>query len=152
MHEGLPLSLLMIDIDKFRVYNEAYGRPQGDRLLQTLAGVLTSTLRHPDGFVARFGRPEFAVLLPDADMTGALLTAEELRANVKATVIIPVSRDTAPTAVTVSIGVATVVPSGDLSADDLMAMSGQALLTAKHSGGNTVWSRSGFCVEPAEAS
>ncbi len=76
---GRPTSLLMIDVDHFKEYNDTYGHPAGDQVLKELAGILRDTARISD-FVARYGGEEFAVVLPETDMEGALKLGERFRA------------------------------------------------------------------------
>lgn len=131
-----PLSMLMMDIDKFKDYNDRYGHPQGDLLLKTVAAVFTRELNRPADFVARWGGEEFAALLPDTDLPGALEVAERIRRSVEATVI-PYG-DGLPTCATISIGIQTLLPTVDSLAEELINGSDQALYAAKHSGRNVV--------------
>ena len=77
-----PLSLLMLDIDSFKSYNDAFGHPAGDELLQTLARVISVHMRETD-LVARIGGEEFAIVLPETDLAGALALAERVREEVE---------------------------------------------------------------------
>jgi len=78
-----PLSLLLLDVDKFKQFNDTFGHPAGDRVLQQVAKVLQASVRNID-FVARYGGEEFVVLLPNTDRDGAMILAERLRANIEA--------------------------------------------------------------------
>lgn len=133
--EKEPLSLLILDVDKFKTYNDTYGHPQGDVLLQALAQVMTSTLKRPGDFAARIGGEEFAVLLPATDQHGALAVAEELRKNVEA-MRVPNPENTGSTSVTISAGVTSVIPEAGVSSSDFIAMADEALYEAKRSGRN----------------
>ncbi len=124
---GAPLSLLMIDVDRFKEFNDTRGHQAGDDCLRTVAGVLRECLVRAGDVVARYGGEEFAVLLPDSDGEGAARTAERLRARVA---------QGAP--VTISIGVATTVASRDTSAAHLVAAADDALYEAKRRGRNCV--------------
>lgn len=84
--EKTPLSLLIVDVDRFKNFNDTHGHPQGDVLLQSLAQTLLSVLKRPRDFAARMGGEEFAVLLPDTMLPGALAIAEELRKDRKSVV------------------------------------------------------------------
>lgn len=78
-----PLSLILIDIDFFKAYNDKYGHVAGDDSLRRVAQNLKSTISRPNDFVARYGGEEFAVILPETDMTGAEKIAEDLRLNIE---------------------------------------------------------------------
>jgi len=132
------LSIFMIDIDHFKQYNDTYGHPQGDVLLQTIAGIFRQALVRSTDYAARWGGEEFAVLLPGTNIDGALRIAERLRSDVESTVI-PCA-DGSATHVTVSIGVYSQLPEpGDLSSD-FIVKADRALYTAKESGRNKVCS------------
>ena len=133
------LSLLIIDVDRFRAFNEAHGHPQGDLLLQRLASFLAGSLKRPADFAARVGGEEFAVLLPATGPDGAVLIGEEIRAAASAARVPGLERNTI-TSITVSIGVSSMIPQKDGRSEDLRERAGQALLMAKQSGGNRVCS------------
>jgi len=130
------ISIMMIDVDKFKIYNDTYGHQQGDVVLQTVAGVLTHTLKRTADFAARWGGEEFAILLPMTDIDGALAIAELIRVNVE-NIIIPCNDGTA-TYVTVSIGVNAQIPTQNDSIDDFIFKADAALYTAKGMGRNRV--------------
>lgn len=136
MRENLPLSILLIDIDRFKEYNDAYGHQQGDEALQTVAEKLAESLGRASDLAARWGGEEFAVLLPNTDLTGALRVAEQLRAIIEQTPIPLVSGELTWT--TVSIGVNSVLPAHDSLIEDFVAKADKALYTAKKSGRNIV--------------
>lgn len=137
VRENKPVSLLMMDIDNFKVYNDTYGHPQGDILLKTVADIFVSTLKRTTDLVFRWGGEEFTVLLPDTGMHGAMTVAEKIRANVEAAVV-PRLDNGEPTRVTISIGVESVTQFSGISAEDFLHASDQALYTAKESGRNQV--------------
>ncbi len=139
MRDRAPLSLLMLDVDNFKIYNDTYGHPQGDVLLQSLAQVLTTTLQRPADFAARIGGEEFAVLLPATDLHGALAVAEDLRKNVEALQIPDVNNDSF-TSVTISLGAASVIPDVSNPLSDFVSRADEALYAAKNSGRNRVCS------------
>lgn len=123
-----PLSLLMIDIDRFKQYNDSFGHPAGDTALQSMARVLLASLR-PYDFLARYGGEEFAIILPATDLRDAILVAERVRARV--------ARSEFPhRKFTVSIGAAQFDPETGLKALVLAADSG--LYRAKAAGRNRV--------------
>lgn len=129
---GQPLSLLMVDVDHFKRYNDHYGHLEGDHALQALAGVLQSSVRLQPDMVVRLGGEEFAILLPDTDMAGARQTAQRLQANLQARGIEHAASPVAPL-LTVSIGMA---QARNESADDLLTRADQALYQAKEQGRN----------------
>jgi len=131
LNEKKPLSLLMLDIDKFKIYNETHGHLHGNDLLQAIALVLDKTLNRPADFAARQGG-KFAVLLPDTGIEDALNIAKEIWASVKDTEI-PCT-DGTTTSITVSIGAGSTVPGGSGLAADFIASVEKLLLTAKENG------------------
>jgi len=130
------VSLMMIDVDKFKIYNDTYGHQQGDVALQTVAKVLKRNLMRSTDFAARWGGDEFAILLPMMDMRYALSIAETIRANIENTVIdFP---DGTSAKITVSIGLYTQTPSRDDSMDEFIVKADKALYAAKETGRNKV--------------
>ncbi|MCL2818074.1 MAG: diguanylate cyclase, partial [Clostridiales bacterium] len=138
--EKLPISILMIDIDKFKEYNDTYGHLQGDAVLRAVAHTLTCALKRPADFAARWGGEEFSVLLPAVDMNGALVVAELIRETVEKTVILCV--DGRATSVTISVGVNSQMPvvtdPTDAAANDFVHKADMALYAAKEAGRNRV--------------
>lgn len=130
-----PLSVLMVDVDFFKHYNDHYGHQQGDECLRRLAGVLARQARRPADLVARYGGEEFVLLLPETAAGGALEVAEQLRQEVVA-LALPHAASTVAAIVTVSVGVASLVPGPELASDRLVAAADQALYAAKHAGRN----------------
>ena len=132
---GKHCSLVFMDVDNFKRYNDTHGHPQGDLLLQTLAQILMSHLRVSD-LAARYGGEEFVLLLPETAKDAALGIAEELRQKVEEH---PFSgRETQPLGkVTISIGVAG-FPGDGAEAAELLAFADQLLYKAKHGGKNLV--------------
>jgi diguanylate cyclase (GGDEF)-like protein len=125
-----PLSLVLIDIDKFKDVNDTYGHEVGDRVLRILANSVREELRSVDT-AARYGGEEFAIILPQAGIDGALIAAKRLQAKVEAMNIPDVGR------ITASFGVAT-FPFNALSRDTLIQTADRALYEAKNSGRNRV--------------
>ncbi|SFS03650.1 PAS domain S-box-containing protein/diguanylate cyclase (GGDEF) domain-containing protein [Dyella sp. OK004] len=105
----LPLSLLMLDIDYFKQYNDCYGHLQGDQCLKQVAAILSTTITRPRDFMARFGGEEFVLVLPETDEDGARQMAERCR-DLIAKAQIPHARSEIGTVLTVSLGVGTTVP------------------------------------------
>ncbi len=134
--EARPLSLLLLDVDHFKKYNDRYGHPAGDRCLQRVADVLAGFARRPRDLAARLGGEEFVLLLPETDIEEALHIAESLRqAVLKAS---PECCDKESPGVTVSIGVASRIPVGDLAFEALFKEADEALYRAKREGRNRV--------------
>lgn len=138
----IPISLLTIDLDRFKEYNDAYGHPQGDLLLRTVAGIFKGCLTRPPDFAARIGGDEFAVLLPNTKLQEAVFVAKKIRSEVENTVI--KTSDGKATSITVSIGTACTLPSAYDKLSDFIAASDQTLYRAKKEGSNRVCSSS--CV------
>jgi diguanylate cyclase (GGDEF)-like protein len=142
VREVLPLSLVLIDVDGFKKYNDRYGHPDGDDCLRRIAGAVAGVLRRTGDLAARYGGEEFAVLLPATDMRGAVRIAEQIRAAVAA-LGIP-HRGSAHGLVTVSAGVGSECPGvEDTTPDDLIRGADRALYAAKLAGRNRV------CCAPA---
>lgn len=133
MREKEPISILMIDIDKFKNYNDTYGHLQGDLALQTVAKTIKQTLKRITDMVSRFGGEEFIVLLPNTDFDGAFIVAKEICANIERAVI-----EGTNTSVTVSIGVNSLMPGIDDTIDAFLHRADVSLYTAKNSGRNQV--------------
>ncbi len=126
---GTPLSLVMLDVDKFKQFNDSFGHPAGDVVLKRVASVLMAAIRATD-FLARYGGEEFVLILPNTDAEGALILANRLRAGI----------ENAPwkeRQITASIGVSTLVFAHKSGADLLQSADG-ALYHAKESGRNRV--------------
>jgi len=133
---GVPLSLLMIDVDHFKPYNDQFGHQQGDECLRQVARVLEGGIVRPGDVLARYGGEEFLCLLPEAGMAGALAVAERLAALVRqADIYHP--RSPAAARLTISIGAAT---AKDLSGNPqaLMAFADKLLYAAKAAGRNQI--------------
>ena len=135
--EEIPLSVLMIDADRFKSYNDTYGHGAGDECLRAIAGVLSQSLRRAADLASRFGGEEFVVMLPHTDQAGAMALGEKIRFGIEA-LAIP-QAGAAAGVVTVSIGVATAEPGRNAeSAAVLLAAADAALYEAKHGGRNRV--------------
>jgi diguanylate cyclase (GGDEF)-like protein len=134
IREKTPISLLMIDVDKFKDYNDTYGHQQGDVVLKTIAKVFTSTLQRAIDFVCRWGGEEFVILLPNTDASGAMVVAERVRTNIEKTMI-PCA-DASFTKVTISVGVNTENPEKGTPVDQFLSRADEALYTAKRTGRN----------------
>ncbi|HXF83114.1 MAG TPA: diguanylate cyclase [bacterium] len=133
----LPLSLIMVDIDHFKEYNDTYGHQQGDECLRRVAEALEHCVNRAGDFVARYGGEEFAVILSHTTLPAAITVAQKLRASVEA-LRIPHRASTTAAHVTISVGVATSVPERESGPSDLLAAADRALYAAKSAGRNRV--------------
>lgn len=131
-----PLSLLLLDVDHFKRYNDTYGHPSGDKVLKAVAETIEGVLHRPSDLAARWGGEEFVVLLPGAPLAGAIAVAERVRAAVEA-LQIPHSGSGAG-CLTISLGIATAFPGRNLSIEPLVAEADANLYEAKNSGRNRV--------------
>jgi len=131
------LSLLMLDIDYFKAFNDAAGHQAGDDCLRRVAQALRENLHRAADLVARYGGEEFAILLPETDAGRALMIAELLRERIES---LAIAHPAAPAnRVTVSIGVASVIPPRDgANAGDFIRCADDALYDAKRAGRNRV--------------
>jgi len=132
------ISILMMDVDMFKTYNDTYGHQQGDVALQAVAKAVTQSLTRPGDFGARWGGEEFAVLLPNTDKDSAFVIAERIRLNVS-NLVIPCP-DGTETKITVSIGVNTEKPQRNSSFEIFISDADKALYKAKKAGRNRVCS------------
>ncbi|PXF32472.1 response regulator [Pokkaliibacter plantistimulans] len=133
LRENTAMSLLILDVDYFKLFNDAYGHPAGDNCLRQVAQAMKKQLRRPSDLVARIGGEEFACILPFTDQEGAINRAEAMLDAVRELGIM--HRDSAISdTVTVSIGTATLVPNEALSAEHLLNSADQALYKAKRQG------------------
>ncbi len=131
-----PLSMLLCDIDCFKPFNDTYGHQAGDQCLKAAAAMLAAQLKRPADLAARYGGEEFAVVLPATDVEGALLVAEQCRAGMEA---LAIKHSGGPAGkVTMSIGVASVLPDAGGSVEQLIARADKALYAAKDGGRNRV--------------
>ena len=137
MRSDASLSLIMIDIDTFKLYNDLYGHQHGDECLKKVAAALRDGLKRSGDLCARYGGEEFAVILPDTQPEGAARVAEALREGVAA-LRLPHARSTVSRIVTVSLGVSSMVPSDENEPASLIARADEALYLAKQSGRNRV--------------
>jgi diguanylate cyclase (GGDEF)-like protein len=135
LRQRQPLSLLMVDVDNFKAYNDANGHLGGDECLKRIATAVSSEMRAND-LVARYGGEEFAVILPNQSLKGAAVVAERIRSRVE---LLQVPNRMAPGEhVTVSIGAATALASPENNASELVAIADAALYRAKHMGRNRI--------------
>ena len=131
---GMPLSLLMIDADHFKDFNDRHGHQGGDDALRSLAKVISAHVRRPADLVARYGGEEFSVILAETDSRGAQQIAENIRSAVEQ---LPLRTD-AESPMTVSIGISTWTTKSDINLEQLLFAADKALYQAKESGRNRV--------------
>ena len=136
-HHGQALSLLFVDVDCFKQYNDHYGHQAGDQCLIRVARLLHEHARRPGDLAARFGGEEFAMVLPDTDASTAHHIAEAIRRDFAA-LQLPHAASPTLAHVTVSIGVATLVPEQTKTGAHLLRAADEALYAAKHGGRNQV--------------
>ena len=135
-HRREPLSLLLVDVDHFKSFNDAFGHPEGDACLRAIAGTVARFARRPGSLAARYGGEEFALLLPGVGLLDAERAAEALRIAVTD---LGVAHYAPPGVVTVSIGAAALYPAWDQdTAAVLVQTADQALYDAKAGGRNCV--------------
>ncbi|MCL2006769.1 MAG: diguanylate cyclase [Treponema sp.] len=130
------MSILFVDVDKFKNYNDSFGHRQGDIALQTLARVFKDTLKRPGDYSARWGGEEFIALLPNTDVNGSLEVAEHLRKNVE-DVQVPCTEENA-LKITISVGVNTMIEGKSNSIEEFISNADAALYNAKENGRNRV--------------
>jgi diguanylate cyclase (GGDEF)-like protein/PAS domain S-box-containing protein len=135
LRQQQPLSLLMVDVDNFKQYNDAYGHLGGDECLQRIASAVSSEMRAND-LVARYGGEEFAVILPNQSLKGAAIVAERIRCRVEQ-LHLP-NLGSKQHVVTVSIGAATALAAAENDPSQLVAIADSALYRAKHMGRNRI--------------
>jgi len=135
--ENLPISLIFLDLDEFKRFNDTYGHARGDEVLRLVAHTLDETFRRGGDLVARYGGEEFAVVLPGVDGRRAELYAERLRRRIWR-LAIPYEASSVADRVTISGGVATVIPGFVVTPDDLLHAADKALYRAKCQGRNRI--------------
>lgn len=134
---GQPLSIIMLDVDFFKLYNDTYGHLQGDECLKNIARVMKNSVKRATDITARYGGEEFVILLPDTSDSGVQTVAERIRQNVELLNMEHTSSKIA-SFVTVSIGTATFNKYSDISPEMMIQKADEALYKAKNSGRNRV--------------
>lgn len=131
--EQKPLSLILVDVDYFKRYNDRYGHQAGDDCLKSVAQTLSETVRRPYDLVARYGGEEFACVLPNTVLFGAVEIAERMQECVR-TLGIEHSASDVDRVLTISLGVATMTPTGELGFEALIEAADKQLYEAKNAG------------------
>jgi diguanylate cyclase (GGDEF)-like protein len=134
---GMPLTLLLLDIDFFKQFNDIYGHPAGDACLQQIAAALGKICNRAGESVARYGGEEIAIILPGTSQESAVMHAETVREHIQQ-LAIPHTGSAAGSTVTASIGVACIKPTADGQGPALLAAADTALYRAKETGRNRV--------------
>ncbi len=145
---GAPLSLIMLDIDHFKQFNDTYGHLEGDICLKKVAAVIKSTAARAYDITARFGGEEFSIVLPETDNYTAIQIAEKIRLSVER-LNIPHSESDHSDHVTLSAGVATAYTAAIPSPDSLIALADKALYSAKKNGRNCTKTSNLEITDPA---
>ncbi len=135
--DGKPMSIIMLDIDFFKKYNDHYGHQMGDDCLIKVAKTLKNSVHRPADLVARYGGEEFCVVLPNTPVEGAEIIATMMLVNIQ-DLKIPHEKSEAMSVVTISIGVAEMTPSNENNPGDLMKLADKRLYGAKTTGRNRV--------------
>jgi diguanylate cyclase (GGDEF)-like protein len=133
---GGRMSILMMDVDFFKKYNDTYGHVEGDECLKTIASTLQNTLQRGDDFVARYGGEEFVIVLPNTDESGARNIADKVLQNIRAVKIPHEKNDENGSIVTISIGITTVNPTEAQDEMEYVKRADEALYAAKSGGRN----------------
>ncbi|MFT6344237.1 MAG: diguanylate cyclase (GGDEF)-like protein [Paraglaciecola sp.] len=136
--EQTQLSVVMMDIDHFKNVNDQYGHLVGDECIKTVANIIKNALKRSSDDVCRFGGEEFAIILPNTDLEGALLLVERLRAKIEKTTI---QVEDVSIIITISAGIGTAIADLNQPEDIILALADKQLYSAKNAGRNNVQGR-----------
>ena len=131
------LSLIMLDIDFFKEYNDSYGHLKGDDCLKEIANVLSNKANNPEDFVARYGGEEFVLIFSNTNQEEAAAISEEIRVKIE-DLQIPHNQSDISEYVTVSLGSATIIPNEDYIPEELVDKADKTLYQAKQNGRNQI--------------
>ncbi len=135
MRERMPLALIMIDIDHFKVFNDTYGHLAGDQALIRIAEAIKDVIRRPGDLAARYGGEEFVVMLMNTNGEGVEIVAEKIRRKVEE---LGIKKEKINTVLTVSLGVASIIPNDKMAAEKIIDSADKALYKAKEDGRNKI--------------
>lgn len=135
LRDQQPLSLILLDVDFFKCYNDHYGHLAGDRCLVAIAQTTQTTAQRPTDLVARYGGEEFAIILPETPLSGAIIIAEQIQTAIQALKLDHAASEISPS-VTVSLGIASLIPQADTDIETLINRADTALYAAKRQGRN----------------
>ena len=135
--EQKPLSLILCDIDHFKLYNDSYGHLQGDDCLRQIAQTIAQVINRPADLVARYGGEEFAIILPNIDLAGAHKVAKKIQHTIRELKLVH-NRSLTSQFVTISIGISSQIPHQDQPLEDLIRTTDRALYDAKAQGRDRV--------------
>jgi diguanylate cyclase (GGDEF)-like protein len=138
--EQQPLSLILLDVDCFKAYNDYFGHQQGDEGLVTIAQAVQQVVKRSADLLARYGGEEFGVILPNTRRSGAESVAQAIQSEIKA-LRLPHPKSRVNDYLTVSMGIASVVPTPSQAVEDLVAAADSALYQAKRRGRDRYWIR-----------
>jgi two-component system cell cycle response regulator len=128
-----PLSLILFDVDFFKAYNDHYGHLRGDECLQQITQAVAQEIKRPTDLLARYGGEEFAVVLPNTDTKGAIAVAQAIQHTIQR-LKIPHAQSQISDSITLSLGIASLIPTATQSTDDLIVRADEALYDAKSQG------------------
>lgn len=131
----LPLSLIICDIDFFKKYNDSYGHIQGDECLKQVAQGIKKAVQRPSDLVARYGGEEFIIILPNTDIKGAIHVAQNIKIAIENLQIIHSDSEISKY-VSLSLGISSLIPQGEISSEMLKIKADEALYIAKNKGRN----------------
>lgn len=131
--EQKPLSLILCDVDHFKLYNDSYGHLQGDDCLRQVAQTIAQVINRPADLVARYGGEEFAIILPNTDLSGTQEVAKKVQQAIRS-LKLPHNRSKTSPFVTISMGMSSQIPEQDQALEDLIRFTDKALYTAKAQG------------------
>lgn len=137
LRDRQAISIIMCDIDHFKQYNDTYGHLAGDDCLKLVAQVIARSLKRPSDLAARYGGEEFVAVLPQTDLSGAIVVAQQIQAAIQQLQISPTQAVTSGY-VTLSMGVSSILPTPDLPAKTLLDMADHLLYMAKQQGRNRI--------------
>jgi diguanylate cyclase (GGDEF)-like protein len=137
LQEAIPLSVILLDIDYFKNYNDNYGHLQGDECLKKVAKTLAGSIKYSFDFIGRFGGEEFGIILPGTGFEFSIMIAEQMRISVES-LRIAHEYTAVSSYITISLGVATILPDGHMDYRELINISDKQLYRAKQEGRNRV--------------